>query len=359
MSVHHREENRGQLREPNYDNRDRRYINKVNSCIPRHGRYPGPRRPRKKHARPKSFYEPAPKRPCTRIVDYSDSPSNYTSVSVPSFAFVPSAVQVSEGSDEEGEITEGIYPHDSSSVAVSSRSSSVNSVPEVYCYADILRDTEIRLSDRCLNAEVKEDKRFRAQYYTTEDTAYQYDFQLPWVRAMLRHMHITYDSVAVWSLGLLRAGDIIYYLEAFPLGLHQPVQGNYAAHVGGRDCSAAVKLKGRFAIVLDVFGQHAKVAELNTFGNDGLAVAKPQRFWYEYVGIKCSDDRDYQHPSQATTKPLEVGFSCCEIRKTTSVHLITSRISLGNQIMIAGNITSDSLGRLRTAIKKLESRGSR
>jgi hypothetical protein len=282
---------------------------------------------------------------------------------VPSFGFDPSAVKVSdEETNEEGEITEVTEVSSSSPSSVSvtvSTDSSTSSVPEAYYYADILRDTEVRLSDRCFDAEVRADKRSMYQYYSTEDTAYQYDWRIQHVRNMLRFMYVTYNTVAVYSLNLLRAGDIIYYLEAFPIGLHQRVEGKNAAYVGGRDCNAAVKLKGRFAIVLDVFGQHVKVAELATFNNKGLAVAKSQKYWHEYAGIRSSDDVNYQHPSQAINKPLEVGFSCCEIPKTTSVHLITSRISLSNQIMIAGNITSDSLGRLRTSIRKLESRGSR
>ena len=212
-----------------------------------------------------------------------------------------------------------------------------------------------KLSDVLDDPEVTADMHRRV-HHSGWDCARQFNLDLTYVIDMLHHMWERYDTVSVYSLGMLEPGTIIYYLEPYTLGLLQADQGWGTAAVGGPGCTARVHLKGRFGIVLNVFSQHLKVAEMATFGGKGLAQAKAQRCWHEYVGIRSVDQKNYLNPSP--NRALEVGFSCCRIDPKASVHLLTDKISLGSQVLIAGNITSDSLARLQTMVKKLENRSA-
>lgn len=251
---------------------------------------------------------------------------------------------------EDGELTPESYGCSEISVSRSNSWSSTDA--HEWLYEDLLNNKPAKWSDRILRPEVTADLRKR-EFHSGERSAYQFDMRKSYVRDMLHYMYERFDTVTVYSQAMLEPGDIIYYLRPFTLGLHQNDHGKYVAEVGDSLCTARMKMKGRFGIVVSVFGQCIKVVELTTFDHQGLAATKPQHLWPEYVGLRQHWDKGYLHP--APNKALEVGYSCCDIHPDTSVHLITDKISLSNQIMIAGHITSDSLARLRTMIKRVES----
>jgi hypothetical protein len=206
-------------------------------------------------------------------------------------------------------------------------------------------------SERLARPEVVADEYKRAGC-SGDICARQFSFNLKWVREMLRHMYERYNWVTVYSMGMLDIGDIVYYLCPFTVGLHQDVEGYNVASIGGPDCTARVQLKGRFGIVVSKSFQNIKVAQMYTFNGKGLAQAKPQHMWREYVGIRETGVRNYQNPSPH--KELEVGKTCVDIDANTSVYLITDKISLTSQSMISGRITDESLKRLRRMISKVD-----
>jgi hypothetical protein len=192
---------------------------------------------------------------------------------------------------------------------------------------------------------------YRKRNYRGEESARMYDMGQSYVMDMLHHMYNHYNTVSFFSMGLLEPGMIIYYLSPFTLGRHQNnVQGCGIAQVR----AARFQLKGRFGIVVNKFGEHLKVAEVYTFNGKGLHLAKPQAVWDEYVGLRCADDKNFHTVSKKT--PLEVGQACCDILPTSSAHLLTSKVTLSDQIMLTGRITVDSLERLRTMVKEMGER---
>ncbi|KAF2194170.1 hypothetical protein K469DRAFT_689213 [Zopfia rhizophila CBS 207.26] len=58
----------------------------------------------------------------------------------------------------------------------------------------------------------------------------------------------------------------------------------------------------------------------------------------------------------APNKALEIGFSACDIAAGSSIFFVPGHISLSNQIMIAGNITSEFLDRLRVMVREQDER---
>ncbi|KAF2258144.1 hypothetical protein CC78DRAFT_538040 [Lojkania enalia] len=208
-----------------------------------------------------------------------------------------------------------------------------------------------RLSSRLFDPRVQSDKRRRGHLHDSIDVEGQFQMDLLWVQELLHHMKAFYDTVTVYSYELLKPGDIIYYLEAYVVPIYSAMRKTLVSN----HSSAAVNLKGRFAIVVNVYGDSVKVANIYTFGDRGLAEAKSQWLWHEYAGIRSTENDFYQHP---TNEGLEIGYSCCEMKEySASVHLVTGKISLSNQIMIGGHITRESLSRLRGMIDKLENRG--
>ncbi|KAF2794158.1 hypothetical protein K505DRAFT_374813 [Melanomma pulvis-pyrius CBS 109.77] len=267
------------------------------------------------------------------------------------------AVDVAESDKEEGEWSsrEELSTRSSSSggsMSVSTTQRSRSSSIEIDDYIDSLYEnvhSQDRLSKVMDKPRVIADIH-RREYHWGKASARQFNMELPYVMDMLRYMYERYDTVSCYSLGMLEEGAIIYYLEPFVIGLDQAHGGRGTAKVGGRDCTARVHLKGRFGIVLGTYGQHVKVLESATFKGQGLGKVKHQRLWHEYVGIHATGGYT-SNPSP--NKALEIGFSCCALDPESSIHLAPSKISLSNQILIAGNITSDSLARLRTMVKRM------
>jgi hypothetical protein len=224
---------------------------------------------------------------------------------------------------------------------------------EINGYLDLLYGDgmQTRLSNLIKSEAVLAD-RYRRRYHWGEEAARQYDLTLPYVIEILRHMWEKFDTVSCYSLGMLELGMIIYYLEPYALGLDQKSQGCGTATVGGRRFEARVHLKGRFGIVVDKYAQSLKVAEIYTFGGQGLGTKNPKT-WHEYVGLRDAEVKDFYNTSPH--KALEVANSCCEIPPTSSVHLVTGKVTLNSQILCAGRITPDSLDRLRIMIRNMES----
>ncbi|KAF2242307.1 hypothetical protein BU26DRAFT_570989 [Trematosphaeria pertusa] len=193
----------------------------------------------------------------------------------------------------------------------------------------------------------------RRQYHWGEECARQFDMTQPYVLDMLRYMYERFNAVSFYSIGMIEPGMIVYYLEPYTLGLDQNNQGCGTATVGGTRFEARVHLKGRFAIVVEKYAQHLKVAEILTFGHKGLQ-SKPPKVWPEYVGLRAVEHKNWSNPSP--NKALEVGYSCCEILPQSSAHLVTDKVALSNQILCAGYVTHDSLHRLRALIRKTEGR---
>lgn len=205
------------------------------------------------------------------------------------------------------------------------------------------------LSPRVCKTDVIAD-RYKRQPHSSLAAETQFDCNITHIRRLLEHMSDKYDTVTAYSMGLIEPGDIVYYLRPFTLGLHQT--SPTAVFGGSSRSTARMAIKGRFGIVISKFGEHLKVVDCYTFGRRGLARAKARHLWGEYVGIREAYSNGYRHPSP--NEPLEIGYTCCEFSSLSSVHLVTEKISLSNGIMIAGNITSDSLSRLRAMVRKLE-----
>jgi hypothetical protein len=209
---------------------------------------------------------------------------------------------------------------------------------------------ERRLSQDLQQPAVVADRR-RREFHRGEESARQFDMTLPYVLDMLHYMYERYDTVSCYSMGLLEAGMIIYYLEPYTLGLDQRDQGCGTAVVGENRYRARVHLKGRFGIIVNKYSHSLKVAQVYSFGDKGLESKNP-KMWDEYVGVRDVDAPDFHTVSKKA--PLEVRHSCCEILPTSSAHLVTSKISLSNQILCAGRITTDSLERLRVMVKEVD-----
>lgn len=168
---------------------------------------------------------------------------------------------------------------------------------------------------------------------------------------MLHAMREQFDTVSFYSMSMLVPGMIVYYLKPYTLGLDQDDQGCGTAKVGGRRFDARVHLKGRFGIIVDKHMQSLNVAEIYSFGKKGLSSKKPG-LWREYVGLRTGD---HEHVHKYSPHgALEVAKSTCEIIPESTVHLVTDKISLSNQIILAGYITTDSLQRLKTLIREVE-----
>lgn len=51
---------------------------------------------------------------------------------------------------------------------------------------------------------------------------------------------------------------------------------------------------------------------------------------------------------------LGVEWSCCAIRPESAAHLLPDKIGLNSHILIAGSITAESLGRLKSLVRALD-----
>ncbi|KAF2117311.1 hypothetical protein BDV96DRAFT_598225 [Lophiotrema nucula] len=194
-------------------------------------------------------------------------------------------------------------------------------------------DRKGKMSSRLNNPRVIGNWKQR-QYHIGKQVERRFNTNFDWVVDMMAMMNEQYDCCTVYSYGLIMPGDIIYYLSAFV------------------DEYGQAKTKGRFAVVIDVYDQCAKVVDMYTFNGLGLASAKPQHVWYEYVGLWSPAFENYFHPSRED--PLELGWACCEMFDTTSIFLRPGRVTLSDNIMLAGYITKESLSRLRGMIKKVD-----
>lgn len=222
-------------------------------------------------------------------------------------------------------------------------------------YTELLHDIrQDRLSSILNDPQVQRDS-WKRKSHVGNTAAFQFDFKKGYIRNMLRHMYERFDCVSVYSLAMLEPGDIIYYLSPYVLGLHQKDSGYYVKQVGPSNCTARMKMKGRFGIVVAKYKRVVKVAEMTTFNRQGLAAALTQDMWDEYCGIREFDSKtNYYHPSMPKRQPLEVRSSVCEIHEMTSVHLVTNQINECNQIMIAGRLVNASLEKLREMIQDTE-----
>ncbi|KAL5386222.1 hypothetical protein DPSP01_004305 [Paraphaeosphaeria sporulosa] len=200
--------------------------------------------------------------------------------------------------------------------------------------------------------DVRRDRQRRGYLHRSEYVANQFDVTLRHVRDLLHHMHDHYDTVTCYSMGLLKAGDIIYYIEPFVLGFDQMDEGEAIQVLGGTRFQAAVQAKGRFGIVTHVIGrQTLKVAPMYTFNGDGLASKPPSvRDDYIELGLHGEYTWDWTKPNMSPT--VEKLF--CSLKAGSAVHLVTSRVTLTSQILIAGSITPHSLDLLRSAIVHAE-----
>lgn len=210
-----------------------------------------------------------------------------------------------------------------------------------------------RLSLTLQRPEVVADKR-RRKYHWGEDCARQFDMSQHYIFDMLRYMYERFDTVTCYSYGLIDLGMIIYYLSPYTLALDDPTEGSGTSTVGGPRFHARVHMEGRFGIVVGKYANSIKVAQMYTFSKRGLQ-SKPEKVWHEYVGLRAADHSDFYNPSP--NKPLEVANSVCDMDLLTSVHLVTDRVTLSQQILFAGAITFHSRKRLRIMIRKLEKQG--
>lgn len=249
--------------------------------------------------------------------------------------------------------------------SVSSHSSSSNRRPrlrtppsQIDDYIEMLRDYwKIAQKDRhspiLQDPEVLADEH-RRKFHWGRDVAEQFNMTFPHVMDMLLHMFDCYDTVTAYSLGMLPPGTIIYYLEPYTLGFDQKTSGGLTAEIGpGGSNTAMVQMKGRFGIVVDRYSQSLKVAESYTFGGRGLA-EKQRRIWSEYVGLQLPNSPWVENPSD--NPPLEVATTVCNFDPKSSIHLVTNKVSLSSQILIAGRITQEALKGLRNLIKETDGR---
>ncbi|KAL5414270.1 hypothetical protein PMIN04_009092 [Paraphaeosphaeria minitans] len=196
--------------------------------------------------------------------------------------------------------------------------------------------------------DIRHDRQARGYLHRGEYVANQFDVTLPYVRDLLHHMYDRYNTVTCYSLGLLKAGDIIYYIEPFVLGFDQMDEGQAIEVLGGSRFQAAVKAKGRFGIVTHKIGrQTLKVAPMYTFNGEGLASRPPSvRDEYTELGLQGNFTWDWTKPNMSPM--VEKVF--CPLKAGSAVHLATSRVTLSSQILLAGSITPHSLDLLRSAI---------
>lgn len=152
---------------------------------------------------------------------------------------------------------------------------------------------------------------------------------------------------------MFQAGDIVCYLEAFPLALQEEGNSSYVSTAGPQSCAARMQLKGRFGVLVKKLARHWKVAQIYTFHEKGLEGTVPEFAWGEYVGLKHPSWRSYYNPSP-NKKPLEVSYTACAMDKQAHVHLCPAKVSLSNHIMIAGHISGDSLRRLKKLIARVD-----
>jgi hypothetical protein len=188
----------------------------------------------------------------------------------------------------------------------------------------------------------------RRAYHSGSAAAQMFNIQLPWVRDMMKHMQETYNTVSCYSLDLLPAGTIVYYLSPFILGLDQEDVRYNTTIIGG----SRVHNKGRFGIVLDTYEQHVKIVEMSTFGGQGLIKGKPQTVWHEYVEVR--ENKVLYNLNAGPNEVLTVEWSCCTIRPESAVHVLPNKIGLNSQILIARRITSGSLARLGDLVRALD-----
>ncbi|KAL1610687.1 hypothetical protein SLS60_002357 [Paraconiothyrium brasiliense] len=198
---------------------------------------------------------------------------------------------------------------------------------------------------------VRLDRQKRRHHYYGELAANQFDVSLKHVRCLLHHMLDRYDTVACYSVHLIEEGDIIYYLDPFIIGLDQEVEGKASDFLGGQRFQAGVKVKGRFGIVTRKIGQTLKVVPISTFNGAGLET-KPRSVRNEYVELR--DPEHCYSRNESPHEPLEVERAFCDMKQGAAVHLITSRVSLNSQILIAGSITPGSLEKLRNMVYQIE-----
>jgi len=198
---------------------------------------------------------------------------------------------------------------------------------------------------------VKYDRQKRGQFHHGEDVANQFDVSLEHVRELLHHMFNHYDTVTCYSVHLLQPGHIIYYIDPFVVGFDQEVEDESVDVLGGSRFQAAVRTKGRFAIVTRIIGRTLKVVPVYTFNGTGLA-SKPPSVHREYVDLH--DQNHWQFDRVSPHQPLEVGKAFCKMKPEAAVHLVTNSITLSSQILIAGTVRSESLERLREYIALTE-----
>lgn len=195
---------------------------------------------------------------------------------------------------------------------------------------------------------VQRDRKTRGHLHRSEYVANQFDVKLPHVRDLLHHMRDHYDTVTCYSIGLLKPGDIIYYIEPFVLGFDQTDDGEAVEVLGGSRFQAAVQAKGRFGIVTHrIGGRTLKVAPLYTFKGDGMA-SKPRSLRNEYLELGIEGDFIWSWTRPNVSPMVEKVF--CPFKAGSAVHLVTSRVTLSSQILVAGSITPRSLDTLRESI---------
>jgi hypothetical protein len=257
---------------------------------------------------------------------------------------------------EEGECSEHSADDEKSSSGSQTLtwSSAESSPPRDAHYTELLKRSSSppELSPRLSDPAVIADAHNR-RFHSSNNAAYCFNWHQPHVTDLLLYMYERYNTVSVYSINMLKPGDIIYYLGPFVLDPDDKAHGWNVANVGGPECTARIKNKGRYAIVLSTYTTSVKVAEMTTFNHKGLQ-SKPTKVWPEYVGLRDVDEKDYYHPSEHKNKPLDVAWTACPMVPGTSVHLVTDKISLSSRIMIAGRITPDSLPRLSKMIKAVE-----
>ena len=207
------------------------------------------------------------------------------------------------------------------------------------------------LSSILHHPDVSRDWRRQGYKYRGEHVAHKFDVSLSHVQDLLHHMYERYDTVACYSTALLNPGDIIYYINPFTLGPDQDVDSDAAAYVGGSRFQVGTKAKGRFGIVTRVIGPYIKVVPMYTFNGNGLA-SKAQDLHELYVDLQ--DPTRWYEQSVSPHRPLEVREAWCDMKGNATVQLLTTVVTLSQHILIAGNITDDSLERLLDLVRMTE-----
>jgi hypothetical protein len=115
--------------------------------------------------------------------------------------------------------------------------------------------------------------------------------------------------------------------------------------LGGARFQAAVQVKGRFGIVTRIVGNHTlKVAPIYTFNGEGMA-SKPPSVRAEYMELGRPGRFTWAWTKPNISPVIEEEF--CPMKPGAAVHMVTSKVSLSSQILIAGSITAESLESLR------------